>query len=124
MEPVMKTLLATVAVATAFIACAEAQTTTQPMTTPPSTSAAPSTTTQAPAAQPPMVEKTDAGAPLPGANSFTEAQVRSRIEQQGYTNVTGLAKDADGIWRGKASKDGKSQEVAVDFRGNIVVSQN
>lgn len=65
----------------------------------------------------------DAGAPLPGANSFTESQAKARIEQLGYTNVSGLAKDSDGVWRGTAMKDGRSQNVAIDFRGNIVVGQ-
>lgn len=67
--------------------------------------------------------QTDAGAPLPGANSFTEAQARGRIEKLGFTNVVGLTKDVNGVWRGKAMKDGKTQDVAVDYRGNIVVSQ-
>ena len=65
----------------------------------------------------------DAGAPLPGANSFTESQAKVRIEQLGYSNVTGLAKDSEGVWRGTATKDGRSQNVAIDFRGNIVVGQ-
>jgi len=44
------------------------------------------------------------GAPAAGANSFTEAQAKSRIEAAGYSNVSGLTKDKDGIWRGKASR--------------------
>ena len=60
------------------------------------------------------------GAPASGANSFTEGQARSRIEAAGYSNVSGLAKDNDGIWRGKASKDGRAVEVALDYQGNIV----
>ena len=73
---------------------------------------------------PPAKSVPDAGAPLPGANSFTESQAKARIEQLGYTNVTGLAKDAEGVWRGTAMKDGRSQKVAVDFRGNIVVGRS
>jgi hypothetical protein len=60
------------------------------------------------------------GAPAPGANSFTEGQAKSRVEASGFTNVTGLAKDKDGIWRGKAMKGGKSQDIAVDYQGNVV----
>ena len=41
-----------------------------------------------------------------------------------YTSVSGLAKDSNGVWRGTATKDGRSQNVAIDFRGNIVISQN
>ena len=58
--------------------------------------------------------------PLPGANSFTEAQVRSRLEGMGYSGITGLAKDDQSIWRGAAMKDGKNVNVAVDFKGNVV----
>jgi opacity protein-like surface antigen len=60
------------------------------------------------------------GAPAAGANSFTEAQAKSRIEKAGYTNVSGLSKDKDGIWKGKASKAGTSVDVGVDYLGNVV----
>lgn len=60
------------------------------------------------------------GAPVAGANSFTEGQAKSRIEGSGYTNVSGLRKDDSGVWRGKASKDGKSTDVSLDFQGNVV----
>jgi opacity protein-like surface antigen len=60
------------------------------------------------------------GAPAAGANSFTEAQAKSRIEGAGYSNVSGLTKDQDGIWRGKASKEGTTFGVAVDYQGNVV----
>jgi hypothetical protein len=59
------------------------------------------------------------GAPVAGANSFTEGQAKSRIETNGYSNVSGLAKDSAGVWRGKATKDGKSVDVSVDFQGNV-----
>jgi hypothetical protein len=109
----MMTKLALVTALTSLIAVsAQAQTTSPAQPVP-----APGTTS------PPAATTPDAGAPLPGANSFTESQAKSRIEQLGYTNVTGLAKDSDGVWRGTAMKDGKSQRVAIDFRGNIVVGQ-
>jgi hypothetical protein len=60
------------------------------------------------------------GAPVAGANSFTEGQARSRIESNGFTNVSDLRKDAEGVWRGTATKDGRQQSVAVDFQGNVV----
>lgn len=60
------------------------------------------------------------GAPATGANSFTEGQAKSRIEAAGYSNVSGLIKDKNGIWRGKASKAGASVDVALDFQGNVV----
>ena len=60
------------------------------------------------------------GAPAAGANSFTEGQAKSRIEAAGYSNVSGLIKDKDGVWRGKASKAGRSVDVALDYQGNVV----
>jgi hypothetical protein len=60
------------------------------------------------------------GAPAAGANSFTEGQAKSRIEGKGYSSVMELKKDASGVWRGKAQKDGKAVTVSVDFQGNVV----
>jgi hypothetical protein len=59
------------------------------------------------------------GAPVAGANSFTEGQAKSRIETNGFSNVSGLAKDSQGVWRGKAMKGGNSVDVSVDFQGNV-----
>ena len=64
--------------------------------------------------------KTDDKPPVAGANSFTEGQAQSRIEGAGFTKVTGLKKDDQGVWRGSATKDGKQVPVSVDFRGNVV----
>ncbi|WP_369721302.1 MULTISPECIES: hypothetical protein [unclassified Bradyrhizobium] len=57
--------------------------------------------------------------PVAGANSFTEGQAKSKIEDAGYSNVTSLKKDDKGIWRGKASKGGASTDVSLDFQGNV-----
>ena len=83
--------------------------------------------TQTPPANPgpnnPAVNTTgtnNPGAPVAGANSFTEGQAKSRIESSGYGNVTDLKKDDSGVWRGKAQKDGKSVNVSLDFQGNVV----
>jgi hypothetical protein len=54
-----------------------------------------------------------------GRNSFTEGQAKSKIEDAGYTNVTELKKDDNGVWRGKASKSGSATAVSVDFQGNV-----
>jgi len=59
------------------------------------------------------------GAPVAGANSFTEGQAKSRMEAAGFTGVTGLVKDKDGVWRGKASKGGSTVNLALDFQGNV-----
>jgi hypothetical protein len=64
-------------------------------------------------------DQKNSNAPVAGRNSFTEGQAQSAIEKAGYTNVTGLKKDDDGVWRGKASKNGSSSAVSVDFQGNV-----
>lgn len=64
--------------------------------------------------------KADEGAPLKGANSFTENQAKDRAEAQGYVSIADLKKDGDGIWRGNAMQDGKAVPIAIDFKGNVV----
>jgi opacity protein-like surface antigen len=59
------------------------------------------------------------GAPITGANSFTEGQAKSRIESNGFSNVAELRKDDQGIWRGKATKGGRTVAVSLDFQGNV-----
>lgn len=60
------------------------------------------------------------GAPVAGANSFTESQAKSRIEDKGYKEVSALKKDDKGVWRGKANQNGKAVDVSVDFQGNVI----
>ena len=60
-----------------------------------------------------------ATAPVAGAHSFTEGEAKSRIEARGFANVSELKKDDQGIWRGKAMRDGRSIDVALDFQGNV-----
>ena len=66
--------------------------------------------------------KAEAGAPLKGANSFTEGQAKDRAVAQGLANVSSLRKDDDGIWSGTAQQEGKSVQVAVDYKGNVVTT--
>lgn len=66
--------------------------------------------------------KNDEGAPLKGANSFTEGQAKDRAIAHGLTNVADLKKDGDGIWRGSAMQDGKTVQLAVDYKGNVVAT--
>ncbi len=67
-------------------------------------------------------EGNNPGAPAAGANSFTMGQAKARIESRGYAQVSNLAKDKEGLWRGKAMKDGKSVSVALDYQGNVVTN--
>lgn len=65
-------------------------------------------------------KETNASAPVQGANSFTEAQAKERIEKAGFTAVSALKKDGNGVWQGTASKDGATKNVMLDFQGNVV----
>ena len=67
-----------------------------------------------------MAKAPEPGAPIKGANSFTEGQAKDRVVAAGFTGVSSLAKDGDGVWRGNAMKDGKAVKVAIDFKGNVV----
>jgi hypothetical protein len=57
--------------------------------------------------------------PAKGANSFTAGQARTRIEKEGYANVSDLTKDDNGVWHGKAQKDGQQLAVWLDYKGNV-----
>lgn len=60
------------------------------------------------------------GAPKAGANSFTESQAKNRLEAHGFSDISQLAQDGNGIWRGTAIWRQKRIAVAVDFQGSIV----
>ena len=72
--------------------------------------------------QNPAMKSTDqnnSSAPVAGANSFTQGQARSRLMAHGYSHVSNLKKDSNGVWRGTAMKDGQSGPVSMDYQGNI-----
>lgn len=58
-------------------------------------------------------------APAEGANSFTERQAQRRIAKAGYSQVSALTKDDSGVWQGTAKRNGKSVQVALDYKGNV-----
>jgi len=68
-----------------------------------------------------LVKAVDAGAPLKGESTLTEAQARDRAVAYGVVNLADMAQDADGIWRGKGMMDGKPVKIAVDYKGNVVL---
>ena len=59
-------------------------------------------------------------APVAGRNSFTEGEAKSRMEKMGFANVSNLKKDENGVWRGRATKDGKTVDVSLDYQGNVI----
>lgn len=96
-------------------------------TTPPATTQTPATT-QAPATNgdTPAVATPDTAnptAPVAGANSFTEAQAKTRLEEAGYSEVMDLKLDDQGVWRAMAKKDGTSSAVSLDFQGNVTAGK-
>jgi hypothetical protein len=50
---------------------------------------------------------------------FTTDQAISRIEAAGYSNVSGLRKDAKGVWRGNAVRDTSTVNVTLDVDGKV-----
>lgn len=112
---------------------AMAQTSTGPATGGP---AVPGTTTNTPqqrspdnttTASPPSVTTSNANqktaaAPVKGANSFTMNEAQRRIEAGGFSQVSDLKKDSDGIWRGTGMRDGASVPVYCDYQGNVGAS--
>lgn len=64
-------------------------------------------------------EQPPATAPVPGENSFTEAQAKAWIEGEGYTNVADLVLGTDGVWRGSARWDNLPALVRLDYQGNV-----
>ena len=76
----------------------------------------PSTTSSSPSAvQTTNTTQRTAAAPVPGPM----AQAARRISRAGFTKVTGLKKDNQGIWRGQAQKDGNPVSVSLDYQGNV-----
>ncbi len=64
-------------------------------------------------------DRKTSAAPVPGANSFTMREAARRIETGGFTQVTGLQKDRNGVWRGKALRNGATVNVYCDYQGNV-----
>jgi hypothetical protein len=146
-ESKMKALvlgIATSAVLSSGIGFAQAAQTTHPNTTAPAATAPVGQTTDAPASSADRsgavsrhdtaaasgnsnqaVATTSANAPAPakGANSFTSGEAKSRIERNGFSNVSDLKKDDNGVWRGTAQKGGNTTNVWLDYKGNVGEAQ-
>jgi len=53
----------------------------------------------------------------PGPLVLEESRPAARVD-----SVSDLKNDDDGIWRGTASQGGKSVQIAVDYKGNVVTT--
>ncbi len=96
----MRTLIAVAAIA-ALAACGQ-QTTTE--TTPDTTTT--EITTPAPA---PVVV-------------ITESDARTRLETDGYSNVTGLVQNPDGTWSATGTRNGETTQVTIGENGISAVT--
>ncbi|CAN7639415.1 PepSY domain-containing protein [Rhizobium sp. LjRoot98] len=103
----MKKLIFATALLSASALAAHAQTTT-----------APAAAGDTPAVATP--DTANPAAPVEGANSFTEAQAKERMEAAGYSPVSDLKLDEQGVWQAMGTKDGKPVAVSMDYQGNIV----
>ena len=57
--------------------------------------------------------------PARGHSSFTQGQARVRIAKAGFTSISGLRKNNDGVWQGRAMKRRHPVTVMLDFKGNV-----
>jgi len=77
------------------------------------------TTTPPPQTLPPASETISPSPPSSAGSAFTADQAKSQIEAAGYSNVSGLRKEAKGIWRGSAVKDGLTADVTLSGNGKV-----
>jgi protein CpxP len=110
----MKSLVA----ATLLLGCVASVASAQTQSPAAAPSTPPATASRA-AATPPASPIVSAAQLEAGANSFTEGQARSRLEDAGITDVQSLTKDDAGFWRGRGMRGGMQVDVAMDFRGRI-----
>jgi hypothetical protein len=76
-----------------------------------STTITPNTPAPSPPAADPIRQST--------VHAITEDQAKSLIEARGYPGVSELRKDAKGLWRGTAVKDGSTVNVILDKTGDV-----
>jgi hypothetical protein len=48
-----------------------------------------------------------------------ESHAKRMLKAKGYANIVSLKRDARGMWRGKALRDGLALNVAIDIYGNV-----
>jgi hypothetical protein len=68
---------------------------------------------------PPAAQTKPAMPTTPSSAALTETQAKARIEAQGFSNVSELKKDSQGMWNATAMKDGKAVHLSLDARGQV-----
>jgi hypothetical protein len=54
-----------------------------------------------------------------GHNSFTASEAIRRFKKAGYTNVTNVTLDHDGLWQAHAMNHDRMVDVALDYKGTL-----
>jgi hypothetical protein len=57
--------------------------------------------------------------PIAIVHVFTRDQAKTLIEAKGFSSVSGLRRDVDGVWHGSAEKDGAVRNVNVGQDGDV-----
>ena len=68
----------------------------------------------------PVTEKSQTQ--MADGSKMSEADARKLIESQGFSKVSDLYRDDSAVWRGMASRGGKTSEVAIDAKGSVVTN--
>jgi hypothetical protein len=70
---------------------------------------------------PPAGPAADPNTIVPGQTGLglTETDARRALDAAGYSGVSGLTRESDGVWAGTASKGGHQQKVKIDRRGQV-----
>lgn len=71
---------------------------------------------------PTEIEAMTPAAPPPTVITITESDARSRIESQGYSNVTGLVQNPDGSWTATGTRESTTTQLSVGPSGVTVVT--
>lgn len=58
----------------------------------------------------------------PGKDGMPIEQVLQKLSEAGYSDVRSIKAD-DGVWKGKARRDGRSVKVSVDPRSGAVTEK-
>jgi hypothetical protein len=75
--------------------------------------------TTPPAAKPPASGATMPDSSQAPAKEINAATARTQIEASGYSKVKGLARQTDGTWRARATKNDQEVAVSVDATGKV-----
>jgi hypothetical protein len=69
---------------------------------------------------PPVLAQTDDPETTVKQRVLTQAEARKKIENNGYSGVTAMKRDANGNWTAMAMRSGKKTMVALNRAGKIL----